>query len=184
MTDPQTPAPAPAAAEVLCLEDAARLYREAVAPLDALRTVLREAEARCIDDWGHVSGTREDHVARHATEDALALQQGKVASASASLRAAALALPAAPASAEAGLRAERDAYREVLTALWELHNYPSPTDERAALARAAWTRVEQVFEAHGCATRAGQTFEDGTVACWTCGRVVPDTQAQAGGEGS
>jgi hypothetical protein len=75
----------------------------------------------------------------------------------------------------AELRGTLEGARGVLTGIAHLHtNSPlTPAENYAGVVQLveAWT------EAQGCHDCVGQTWEDGTVCCWTCGRVLPGAEA-------
>lgn len=80
----------------------------------------------------------------------------------------------------ARLQEERDAYRKGITTLMNLHVNVPPIDQQRELATAAWKQAEDIVAQHGCTDCTGKTFDDGQVACWTCGRVLPDALKQDG----
>lgn len=93
----------------------------------------------------------------------------------------------APTSADAELREELALLRVERDAYWRgvTHYANLQTNYRGAITRdmldEIWQTVEQITDRYGCAECAGRTFEDGMICCWTCGREMPDAQAQAEG---
>lgn len=72
-----------------------------------------------------------------------------------------------------GMEAQREA--------WERGNARVRSMVDAAYRRGEDAATALAQAPDGCPSCRGKTFEDGMVCCWSCGRTLPDAQAQADG---
>lgn len=78
------------------------------------------------------------------------------------------------------LRAQDKELKLLWAAITKLaHIQVHPAESYVAACEEMATIVRALTNEYGCEDCRGQTFEDGTLCCWTCGRELPSAQGQA-----